>query len=289
MFQLGVITDEVSQNFEFALQFAKRHDLDCVELRSAWGKGPFEFTKEDIFAIGSLLKQYHMPVVAVSSPFYKCDYFDETEKKAHLAGLERTVQYAKLLGAPFIRCFDFFRDERVTLKMIKEAYRAPIRLCEQEGCTLLIESEPTTNACDCEKTAALVDFIDSSVVKAVYEPGNDIYSPTGEIPYPDGFQFVRKSFRHVHVKDAIKVDGKAVGVAVGSGLVDYHGIIKALIEMNFSGAVVLETHYRPGEALPEDVLKNPAGGGISCGGAAASEICMVALKKLIQQVQQEVL
>ena len=54
MFQLGVITDEVSQDFEIALQFAERHGLDCVELRSAWEKGPFEFTEDDILKIKAL-------------------------------------------------------------------------------------------------------------------------------------------------------------------------------------------------------------------------------------------
>ena len=48
--RLGVITDEVSQDFEVALDFAKTYGLDCVELRSAYEKGPFDYTEEDILA-----------------------------------------------------------------------------------------------------------------------------------------------------------------------------------------------------------------------------------------------
>ena len=49
--RLGVITDEVSQDFEEALKFAKEYGLECVELRSAWEKGPFDYEEEDILKI----------------------------------------------------------------------------------------------------------------------------------------------------------------------------------------------------------------------------------------------
>ena len=86
MFKLGVITDEVSQDFEQALRFAKRHNLDCVELRSAWEKGPFDFDDADIKKIKSLSDQYAIPVLAISSPLFKCGYFDE-ETKAELKSI----------------------------------------------------------------------------------------------------------------------------------------------------------------------------------------------------------
>ncbi len=285
MFQLGIITDEVSQDFEFALQFAKKHNLDCVELRSAWEKNPFSFTESDVLKIKTLIDKYQMPIVAISSPFYKCDYFDAQAKKTHIAGLERVLEYAKILNVPYIRCFDFFRDARVTREMIREAYAVPIQLCRKADRMLLIESEPTTNAYDCKTVAALVECIDSPFVQAIYEPGNNIYSPTQEIPYPDGFQYLSKIFKHVHVKDAVRQNGKAVGVAIGSGLVDYAGIVKALLQMDFTGAVVLETHYRPGKTMDEAVLKNPSGSKISEGGEEASEICILALKNIIKKAK----
>ena len=55
MFKLGVITDEVSQDFEKGVMFAKRHGLDAVELRSAWGRDPFALEKGDITKIKEIL------------------------------------------------------------------------------------------------------------------------------------------------------------------------------------------------------------------------------------------
>ena len=44
MIKLGVITDEVSQDLEEAIQFAQRFQLDGLEIRSVWDRGPFEQT-----------------------------------------------------------------------------------------------------------------------------------------------------------------------------------------------------------------------------------------------------
>jgi len=288
MFQLGVITDEVSQDFEEALQFAVKHELDCVELRSAWEKGPFEFTDEEFQKIKNLSEQYKVPVTAISSPLFKCSFKNEEEKERHIADLERLSFFAESLGAKMIRGFDFFRDVPVSADDIKAAYERVIPICEKRGITLLLESEPTTNSYNCEKTAAIVDYINSPVVKSLYEPGNDIYSPTDEIPYPDGFEHVRRNFAHVHVKDAVKENGTVRGVAIGQGLVDYEGIIRALLQMDYQGAVMLETHYKPkGIVMDEALLKNPKGSAISFMGDIASEECIVALKKMIRKVRDE--
>ena len=48
MFKRGVITDEISQQFEEAVELAVRYKLDSVEIRSVWEKVPHELDKEDI-------------------------------------------------------------------------------------------------------------------------------------------------------------------------------------------------------------------------------------------------
>lgn len=286
MFKLGIITDEVSQDFEEALQFAKKHELDCVELRSAWEKDPFEYTEDDIAEIKRLSDMYEIPVLAISSPLFKCSYFDKETRQKHMEGLKRVLKYADMLGVKMIRSFDFFKDEKVSMADIKEAYQEPIALCAEYGITLLLESEPTANSYDCKSIARTVEYINSPIVRSLYEPGNDIYSPTEEIPFPEGFEYVKATFAHVHVKDAVKENGAAKGVAVGNGVVDYEGIMKALLEMNYTGAVMLETHYKPNIVMDEELLKNPKGSQISYMGDVASEECLIALKEIIRKAQE---
>ena len=286
MFKLGIITDELTQDLEQALSFASVRGLDCFELRSAWEKDPFEYTDEDFDEIKRLIDKYSVPLVSVSSPFYKCSYFDTDTRKKHMKGLARLIEKAPMLGVSQIRCFDFFRDSRLNLDMIKEAFEEPINMCREKGIVLLIESEPSTNSFNCRRTAELVKHINSPHVKALYEPGNNLYGCVEERPFPEGYEFVKDVFSHIHIKDAVLRDGKTVGVAIGKGEVDYKSMFKTLLDTNYEGAVVLEPHYKPGAELSEELLRNPKGSQFSEGGFIACEECITAVYKILADIKK---
>lgn len=283
--RIGVITDEVSQDFREALDFAKKFELDCVELRSAWEKGPFDYKDEDIRKIKGLSEEYNIPISALSSPMFKCDYSAENIA-LHQESFKKLVEYACVLGADKIRCFDFFKNSDVTHEMIIEAFQKPYELCEKAGITIGIESEPTTNSCCCRDIAQLVKAFNKPYFKALYDPGNNIYC-TDEIPFPDGFEFIKDIFCHVHIKDAIRTPDGPVGECVGKGLVDYNGLFKRLHEIGYNGDVMLETHYRiPGtQKIDDKTLANPKGSAISENGYEASCVCMTELKKIIEMTK----
>ncbi len=284
MFKLGIITDEVYQDFERALYFVREYGLECVELRSAWEKNPFQYSDDDFIEIGRLLKKYEIPLVCISSPMFKCSYFDEETKKEHIEGLKRLLSKVDTLGFKMIRCFDFIEEDGVTLDMIKEAFYEPIRLCEEKGIVLVLESEPSANSSNCEKTARTVKYINSPTLRALYEPGNNIYSDTDEIPFPDGYNAVKDVFCHVHIKDAIRKDGETIGTAIGDGVVDYEGMMKEFITSGYDGAVMFEPHYKPGMGMSEELLRNPQGSQISAMGDIASRECILALKKIVNNI-----
>lgn len=287
MFKLGIITDEITQDLEKALEFASSQNLDCFELRSAWEKDPFEYTDEDFEEIKRLSDKYEIPLVSISSPFYKCSYFDEDTRKKHIEGLKRLVDKCEFLGVSQIRCFDFFRDSRVTLDMIAEAYKEPVEICESKGVTLLIESEPSANSFNCRKTGETVRKINSKWVKALYEPGNNLYGCTEEVPFPEGYDCVKDIFCHVHIKDAVLREGKTVGVAIGKGDVAYEEMFREFINSGFEGAVVLEPHYKPGAELSEELLRNPKGSAFSDGGFIASEECIIEVNRILDRIKEE--
>ena len=277
--RLGVITDEVSQDFEVALDFAKTYKLDCVELRSAYEKGPFDYTEEDILAIKALSDRYGIPVTAISSPMFKCEYSEENIK-LHTEKFKKLLGFAKILGAKKIRCFDFLKNEGVSREMIRDAYKEAYAAAEADGVSILIESEPTTNSQCCRDIKELVETVNRPLFKALYDPGNNIYA-TDEIPYPDGYLAIKDLIGHVHIKDAKREGGETVGAAVGEGEVDYPALFAELKRIGYDGDIMLETHYRPAGAIDDATLKNPKGSAISDGGYAPSCICMQNLLKLI--------
>ena len=277
--RLGVITDEVSQDFEVALDFAKTYGLDCVELRSAYEKGPFDYTEEDILAIKAISDRYGIPVTAISSPMFKCEYSEENIK-LHTEKFKKLLGFAKILGAKKIRCFDFLKNEGVSREMIREAYMEAYAAAEADGVSILIESEPTTNSQCCKDIKELVETVNRPLFKALYDPGNNIYA-TDEIPYPDGYLAIKDLIGHVHIKDAKREGGETIATAVGEGEVDYPALFAELKRIGYDGDIMLETHYRPAGAIDDATLKNPKGSAISDGGYAPSCLCMENLLKLI--------
>ncbi len=228
MFKFGIITDEITQDSTRRLNLHPSAVLTALSFALRGKKDPFEYTDEDFAEIKRLSDKYSMPLVSISAPLFKCSYFDTETRQKHIDGLKRLIKHSRILGFSQIRSSDFFRDERLDMDMIKEAFAEPIALCSEAGITLMIESEPSTNSYNSETTAKSVHYINSPVVRALYEPGNTLYSDTDEIPFPDGYNFVKDIFCHVHIKDAVVRDGKAIGVAIGDGEVPYRECLRKL-------------------------------------------------------------
>ena len=278
-FKTAVITDEISQDFEVALQLASKYKLDGVELRSVWETPPERLSEEQLKEIERLLKKYKQKVIAISSSIFKCDWGVKEDEK-----LEKTIKLAKRFECGFVRGFSFWQSDAYNdtefAKIIKEVDKH----LKKEGLVLVIEMDPTVNISNGEGLARIIKMVDSPNVRVLWDPGNDISDPLGEIPYPNGYDFVKNYIAHVHLKDAVKKeDGKVVGVAFGTGEVDFIGQFKALKKDKYNGYIVVETHYKKNnKEIDEDLLKNPMGSAFSEGGVEATEECLVNLFELLK-------
>ncbi|MBR2965441.1 MAG: sugar phosphate isomerase/epimerase [Clostridia bacterium] len=284
MFKLGIITDELSQDLDEALAFSKKMGLECFELRSAWDRAPFTFTHEDWQTVKALADKYSLPCLSVSSPLFKCDYFDRATVEGQIRDFEKMAEEASAIGVKMVRTFDFFKDERVTLDMVREAYQPVIEIANKYGITLMIEPEPTANSSTCSATAATVRYIDNPTVKALYDPGNVLFADTTELPYPDAYEAMADIYCHVHIKDAVMVDGKPECLAIGHGIVGYENVFRRLLSDGYESAVMLEPHYKIGAKLTEEQMQRPGGSSFSDGGLLSGEEAITETKKIINKI-----
>jgi sugar phosphate isomerase/epimerase len=282
MFKLSVISDEVSQDIRVVASFARKFNLEGVEIRSVWGKSPQHLLPE-ANEVRRVLSEYGLKVSAIASPLFKADIESEGEFEEHLNVLRNCVELANKLDAKIIRGFTFWRRSRIEdyIDRIIERYRKPLEIIEDEDLILGVENEPSTFAGNGRELAIFLSRIDSRKVKAVWDPGNDIFDPSGEVPYPDGYRYIRNRIIHVHVKDGMRRggDGKPEWTAIGEGEVAYREQFKALKEDGYAGYISLETHWRPRKRIPEEEITRPGGEEFSRSGEEASEICM---RNLIQ-------
>jgi len=287
LFRLSIITDEVSQDLERASKFARSFNLDGVEIRSVWGKEPQDLIEES-GKIKSILRKFDLKVCAIASPFFKANLKSHKEYLEHLEYLKRCIELAKKLESPIIRGFTFWRIGSLEdyIDEIVEKFQKPLEIIEAEDVILGIENEPSTFAGNGEELGLFLKRIDSKNVKAVWDPGNDIFDPSGEVPYPDGYRYVRGNVIHVHIKDGVRKGegGKPQFTPFGEGEVDYYGQLKALKRDGYRGYLSLETHWRLRRPSKDLIMVKPKGEEFSYLGEESSRICMRNLQKMLSEI-----
>jgi L-ribulose-5-phosphate 3-epimerase len=257
--RLGVLTDEVSPDFEKALNWAAEQGLQHVEIRVVNGMNVSVLADDQIVGIRKMVEERGLYVSAIASPLFKCaldpkrlvesgDTFGQKEESVeeHFKKLDRVIEIAKLLGTTRIRIFSFWRElepERYRDEIVHHLKRAG-DIAASEGVVLLLENEPSCNGGFAEEVGALVSAINSPAVRGLWDPGNEAYG--AREAFPSGYESMKNALAHVHLKDAyIRQDGTPKCVPLGSGNVGITAQIKALEADGYEGLYTIETHFVP--------------------------------------------
>lgn len=289
MFKLSVITDEVSQELSRVVDFADRYGFHGIEIRTLWNRPPQDLLDRS-GEIRAELERRGLCVSAIASPVFKCNLDSQTMVREHLSILKRCIALAKSLDTKVIRVFTFWRtgslEER--LSRVLEAFLPAVDIASDEGVVLAVENEPSTHVNNGFRLRQFLEAVKKpAVVSGVWDPGNDVWDPEGERPYPDGYGYVRGMFVHVHVKDGRRKPEGHEFVPIGEGEVNWLEQIKALVRDRYNGFLSLETHWRPHQ-LPRELIERPGGAAYSEAGEYASSICAENLKLLIEKALKEV-
>ena len=258
-FKLGLITDEVTTDFEKALVWLKGFGLHWAELRFLWGKYVMDLSPDEVSRAKDLLAKYDMRVSVIDSPYYKTllpgtespflDKKDELqsgyEKQAPI--LERAMARAKDFGTDKVRIFAFLRvakPETVFDRVAKELEQTA-NIAGKEGIRVVMENEFSTNVATGVEAGKMLSAVKSPHLGVNWDPGN-AYAAGETKPYPDGYDAMdKKRIWHMHLKDAQpKPGGKGwEWRPVGGGKIDYLGQFRALLKDGYEGTMSLETHY----------------------------------------------
>src|SRR5260370_22082544 len=75
VFQLSVITDEISQDFGHTLEVAaKEFGVGFVEIRGLWKKNIVSLDEKEVAEAKKLLAKYDLKVTDIASPLFKVDW-----------------------------------------------------------------------------------------------------------------------------------------------------------------------------------------------------------------------
>jgi sugar phosphate isomerase/epimerase len=257
--RLSVLTDEVSDRFAEALDWAVRKGFKWVEVRRVDGKNVSTLTDAEVDCAKAEIDRRELRVSALASPLFKCaldpsrpvrggNLFGSPEEplEAHFAKLPRAIRIAKKLGTDKIRVFSFWREKepRKYLPEIVAHLKRAAAVAEKEGVLLLVENETSCNGGYAEEVANIVRGVGSPAMRVLWDPGNENYG--GRVAYPEGYILVKGLFEHVHLKDCVMdAEGKPSCVPIGKGRTPLKGQLKAFERDGYPGLYTLETRYRP--------------------------------------------
>lgn len=267
MFELGVITDEIDQDLDHALDVAVAWGLRWVELRSAWGTNIVDLDEAAVRRVQEAVAARGLRVVAIGSPCFKCalpgflvvqrgDTFfaGERDYAAHLDLLKRAAELAHRFGTDLVRIFSFWTvpDLDAAWGALVDHFDPILQSAEREHVLLALENEHVCNIATGAQTRRFLDAVPSPRLRALWDPGNAYAA--GETAYPDGYAAVRGTIVHVHLKDTRRVPGGKgyEWQPVGGGDIDLTGNLRALRDDGYRGVVSLETHYRPPSGSKEE-------------------------------------
>lgn len=283
--KISFITDEFTQSLDEAIAFAAENGLQGLELRSVDDRALQDFTLDEVRLWKRKMDRAGLETANLSSSFFKCD-FDGEQIAVQLRRLCKLCEIADVLDCGMIRGFVFFRDETRTPERdaLMNAFSEATAILERYDKTLVLEADPSVTTSNHRTLAEFIRELGSDRVRAVYDAGNCLFDPLREIPYPDGYEAVKPYLRHVHIKDAVYVDGEPMCLAPGAGLVDYPAVLARLKQDGYDGYLSLEPHYRKDLVLTEAQMRTPAGADFSKGGREAMQESVDALKKILSDL-----
>ena len=250
--RLCVITDEISQDLSHALDVCEDEGVSTVELRAVGGANIVSHDDDSLEKIGALLDRRGFRVGAVASPFLKCHLRDDgaPEGATHFASpasreeqwgvLDRSFEVARLLGAPIVRSFSFWRvpDPGRVRDEVAGVISEAAQRTGASGLTLGLENEHACNVATGAEARWVLDRAASPALGVIWDPGNE--AAMGSEPFPRGYEQVRGRVVHVHLKDA---DADGTWTKMGAGVIDYAGQLRALAQDGYDALLSLETHY----------------------------------------------
>lgn len=268
MFKLGIITDGISRDFEYALDTMVETGLEYVELQYLWEKQVGELTDADIARVKGLIDARNLKVSCIShhnlTGLPVETPVDASAYREHISTLERCIAVAQALGTTLVRIFSF-RKEMVLFgaepiisegawTTLQKRLEEPLRLADAAGITLVMETAISGNVTSAYLARQLIDALDAPHLKVLWDPCSSLYCT--EVPYPDAYEVIRDHIAHVHLKDGV-VDLPAARFdfcAMRQGQMDpyYQDIVGALKRDGYTGAISLESVYTPAGGTRED-------------------------------------
>jgi 3-dehydroshikimate dehydratase len=238
-FLLSAFGDEIDDDLTKQLQVLVSEDITALELRSVWGVNVLDLSSEQLRRMRELLHERGFQISALGTPIGKTSLAEP--RAFEQERLERALAIAERLETRLIRIFSFYVPSESLDEARNEVIERLGLLAERaarEGATLLHENERGSYGEQASRCHDLLATINSSALRMAFDPANFVQAEVR--PLEEAWPRLRDFVTHVHIKDAVFVDGSVRPAGKGDG--DIPGLLAALDARDYTGYLTLEPH-----------------------------------------------
>jgi sugar phosphate isomerase/epimerase len=109
MFNIAVISDEISQDPAVAAALVAEFHGQGLEIRSVWEKSPHELDRQDIGRLRRIATEYGLRICSIASAVFKRRLDRPDEVAQRLDMLRRCIDLAHALDTRLIRVFSCWK------------------------------------------------------------------------------------------------------------------------------------------------------------------------------------
>ncbi len=265
--KLGVITDGISRDLNYALDVMNEVGLEHAELQFIGDKEVGDLSDAELAKVQELIKSHNVKVPCITRHVFGGVPLMEVDTTSsryleHIEGLRRCIDMANALGSPLTRVMSFKKEmilfgsngadqwnvSKGAWDHLLKMMELPVKIAEEEGITLVVETGNNAMITSAYLARKLIDAMGSDRLKLLWDPCNSLYC--NEKAFPDGYNAVNDGkIAHIHIKDSLIDIPKASVICTelnqGDMSVYLSDLAIALRSDNFDGVISLESVYRP--------------------------------------------
>jgi len=247
MNKLSALADEISSDLDEQIAVLGANGVDNLALRGVWDKGVLDLNEDEIKDIKRRTSDSGIGVSSVGSPLGKFPLDGDFGEQ--LDGLLRALDYAAILGAPYVRMFSFHipkgddpaqhRSQVMDWlgQFVAEAEKTDIMICH--------ENEKGIYGDTGDRCLDIHQTIRSPSFGGIFDFAN--YVQCDQRPYTDCWVKLKDYITYFHIKDA-KLDSHKV-VPLGQGDGDAEQVLREAYAAGFDGYLVIEHHLKAEDTI----------------------------------------
>jgi sugar phosphate isomerase/epimerase len=244
--KLSAFADEIGSDLSLQIETLKANRVDNIEFRGVWSTGVLRLSKKQIKQVRKEADDNGIGFSAIGSPLGKFPL--DGDFNSQLEDLKRALEFAEMVGAPYIRIFSFRipagDDPASHRTQVIDWLGKMVAIAEKTSVVLAHENEKGIYGDTGDRCLDLYTAIQSPSFTGIYDFAN--YVQCGENPYRDCWLKVKDHVTYFHIKDALLKDGKVVPAGEGDG--EVKRILSEAYASGFDNFLTLEPHLSAAEA-----------------------------------------